>query len=43
MHMSVLVDVTTRPRPPPLKVIYSHVAINDELEVKVKSEKVRMA
>ena len=31
------------PRPPPLKVIYSHVAINDKLEVKMKSEEVRTA
>ena len=28
------------PRPPPLKVIYSHVTINDKLEVKMKSEEV---
>ncbi len=27
---------------PPLMVIYSHVAINDKLEVKMKSEEVRM-
>ena len=29
------------PDHPPLKVIYSHVAINDKLEVKRNSEKVR--
>ncbi len=35
--------VTNRyPDRPPLKVIYSHVAINDKLEVTVKSEKVRL-
>ena len=38
----VLLICTHRyPDHPPLKVIYSHVAINDKLEVKMKSEEVR--
>ena len=36
-----LVSPPYSPDHPPLKVIYSHVAINDKLEVKMKSEEVR--